>query len=130
MALTVNITGGRSKRRPYELESYIYVNPVYVVGNCWRVTGRLGSRPLQRDLLHIPCPYLIKALPLKSVAHPIALAASAPSAVDFPLRGNRLGRCPKPQQNFDKGFGYIAAVAWYGGIWARQWFQRQSLYQN
>ena len=62
MALTVNITGGRSKRRPYELESYIYVNPVYVVGNCWRVTGRLGSRPLQRDLLHIPCPYSIKAL--------------------------------------------------------------------
>ena len=57
-------------------------------------------------------------------------AASAPSAVGFPLRGNRLGRCPKPQQNFDKGFGDFAAVAWYGGMWARHWFQRQSLYQN
>ena len=53
-----------------------------------------------------------------------------PGGVGFPLRGNRLGRCPKPQQNFDKGFGDIAAAAWHGGIWARHWFQRQSLYQN
>ena len=35
-----------------------------------------------------------------------------------------------PTVHFDKGFGNIAAAAWYGGIWARHWFQRQSLYQN
>ena len=27
------------------------------------------------------------------------------------------------RQYFDKGFGDIAAAAWYGGIWARQWFK-------
>ncbi len=42
----------------------------------------------------------------------------------------RRGALPQTPENFDKGFGVIAAAAWYGGIWARQWFQRQSLYQN
>ena len=34
-----------------------------------------------------------------------------PGCVGFPLRGNRLGLRPKPQRNFDKGFGNIAAAS-------------------
>ena len=46
------MAGGRDKWRPYELKSYIHVNPFALTKTGGLSAGRIGIRPLQPKRLH------------------------------------------------------------------------------
>ena len=88
--------------------------------------------PCRRQLRFIiDISYFVQIGILRAVQHQRCWVTAGPGRCRFfPFGETDWGSAPNPQQNFDKGFGDIAAAAWHGGIRARHWFQRQSLYQN